>query len=345
MSLTEIPWLSVQVPKRAPKRGAGSDLQSTMEAPIEAMAGETKSVMVAVGSAKPEKIDIHNSFSSIPKLALPPEDKAVMLTDLYEKSLLCDGGIFECKTISFDDGDVDDVIGSNLDEEIAARKALPPPVTTPRPITPETVNDRGQEIQVDNKGDVIMLAEEDNSLEEKSTKEKPKKSSFSSKMMKKMSIRKKKVSLPTLKKSKSKKAKKKGALDDIEECDEESASYPLAHLANVDSRETEEPPSAVIIAAISNAESGIMDAWDHISRSMTSASTKDFENTSFDCLGPPIMSEMSESQVDNYSEDMSEVYTQNTESEYMSQFTNPSFMTDSYSYDSESTYSDDGYSR
>lgn len=344
MSLTEIPWLSVQVPKRAPKRGAGSDLQSTMEAPIEAMAGETTSVMIAVGGDKPEKIDMR-SISSIPKLALPPEDKTVMLTNLYEKSLLCDGGLFECKTLSFDDGDIDDVIGSNIDEEIAARKALPPPVTTQRPITPETVNDRGQEIEVDSKGDDIMISEEDNSLEERSIEEKPKKTSFSSKMKKKMSIRKK-VSLPSLKKSKSKKAKKNAALDAIKECDEEAASYSIAHLANVDSRETEEPPPAGIFAAISKTESGIMDAWDHISKSMTSASSRDFENTSFDCLGPSIVSTMSESQaVDNESDDTSEAYTQNTESEYMSQFTNPSYMNDSYSYDSESTYSDDGYSR
>lgn len=361
MSLTEIPWLSVQVPKRASKRG-NSDV-STMEAPIEAIAGETTSVMINVDGQKPEKIALKDDLSVIPNLALPREDKAALLTQLYERSL-CDGGIFERKSVSFDDDDMSDVIGCNFDEPSVATK-ITPRVTSSRPTTPETVRDQGQEI------DINYAPSEGTS----------KRSIFSSKFKKKKSNKKnkstvKKVSFPSLKKSKSRPKKvsqKIEYLDAIEEGDElslakESRSIPVAYLAN-EIEELDEQPTrydmsdgkAGIFAAISKNESGIKDAWDQISRKFsadpnwdtnTSVSSRDFENTSFQCLGPACVSTMSDSHATNDmdSTDASDEYmSQYTESEYMSQFTNPStnasLSTGSYSCGSASTISDDGYSR
>lgn len=350
MSLTEIPWLSVQVSKRAPKRSE-SDLQSTMEAPIEAVAGETTSVMIAIGGRNKEKIALKDEISVIPKLPIETEEKAAILTRLYEQSL-CDGGIFERKSISFDD-DMSDVIGCGFDDPRA--KDSKPHKTTPedtrpstpentRPSTPETVKDQGQEIDIDH-----MLRQE-----------KTKSSGLSSKFKKKMSLRKK-VSLPTLKrtKNKSKKVKPSKELDAIEEGDEvslarEEASIPVAYLANAESEETEEDG---IMAVISHTQSGIKEAWDQISKKYTmdpnwdtntSVSSRDFENTSFQCIGPTTcVSTMSDSHMDdtNTFGDASD----DTGSEYMSQFTNPStnasYSTESYSIESSSTISDDGYSR
>lgn len=373
LGLTEIPWLSVQVPKRAPKRG-DSDIES-MEAPIEAIVGETTSVMINVVGQKPEKIALKDDISVIPKLSMPAEDKAALLTQLYERSL-CDGGIFERKSVSFDDEMSDvigcDVIGAKLGESSAENKHTPQ-VLAKRPTTPETVRDQGQEI------DINYTPSEDKS----------KRSMFSSKFKKKVSI-KKKVSFPSLKKanrlkkSKSKKSKraqqKTDYLDAIEEGDEvslakESRPIPLAYLAN-EIEETNQHSARYemagneggIFSAISNKDSGIMDAWDHISRKFsadpnwdtnTSVSSRDFENTSFQCLGPACVSTMSESHAtnensttDDASDEMTdfsetEYMTQYTESEHMSQFTNPStnasLSTGSYSYESESTFSDESY--
>ena len=193
-----------------------------------------------------------------------------------------------------------------------------------------------------------------------------------SKIKKKLCIRKK-VSLPTLKraKSKSNKTKQSKELDAIEEGDEvslarEETSIPVAYLANVDSDESEEDG---IMAAISHTHSGIKEAWDQISRKYTmdpnwdtntSVSSRDFENTSFQCIGPTCVSTMSDSHatddedmddtIGDASDDTTDIsscdyMTQHTGSEYMSQFTNGSFSTESFSCESASTISDDGYSR
>jgi hypothetical protein len=361
LSLTEIPWLSVQVPKKAPKRGL--DGESTMEAPIEAIAGETKSVMIAVAGRKPEKIALKDDISVIPKLVLPAEDKAVLLTRLYENSL-CDGGIFERKSVSFDDDTSDVIIGCSFDEPRVTKSAAPM-VTTPRPTTPETVRDQGQEIDINH-----MLSDA-----------KSRRSMFSSKLKKKMSI-KKRVSMPSLKKAKSKSKTVKQKieyLDAVEEREEsssekESASIPIAYLANekmeeISTRYEMLDDKGDIVAVIANTNSGIKEAWDQISRKYsldpnwdtnTSVSSRDFENRSFQCLGPACVSTMSESHAtnedvmddasDETTECSDEYMTQYTESEHMSQFTNPStnasLSTGSYSCESVSTFSDDeGYSR
>lgn len=369
MSLTEIPWLSVQVPKKAPKRG-GSDGESTMEAPIEAIAGETTSVMIAVAGRTTEKIALKDDISVISKLAVPAGDKAALLTRLYENSLCNPGGIFEQKSVSFDD-DMSYVIGCSFDEP-KVTKCDAPKVTTPRPTTPETVRDQGQEIDINH-----VLSEEKSRRSMFSSKLKKRKEK---KEKKKNVLTKKKVSMPSLRKtkSKSKTAEKIEYLDAIEEGEEnseakESDSIPIAYLAN----EEEEIPTRYemaddkgdILAAIANTNSGIMEAWDQISRKYSldpnwdtnsSASSRDFENRSFQCLGPACVSKMSESHANNEddmddasdeSTDCSDEYmTQYTESEHISQFTNPStnasLSTGSYSCESASTISDDeGYSR
>jgi predicted DNA binding CopG/RHH family protein len=360
----------VQVPKKAPKRG-DSDLQSIMEAPIEAVAGDTRSVMIAVGQDKPEKISLKDDISVNPQLALAPEDKTAILTQLYERSL-CEGGVFERKSVSFDDDISDaircDVMNTKIDEP-SVRSNKTPRVTVPRPTTPETVQDQGQEVDINQ----VLSSKKSRSI-------------FSSKKNK-VSLRKK-VSFPALKKTKSKASNVRGRnyqLDSIDEGGElfpanEEAQIPVAYLAKSESEETGEneaaryamaPDKGGIFAAISNTESGIMEAWDQISRKYsidpnwdtnTSVSSRDFENTSFQCLGPTCVSTMSESHasddgdtdVDEASAEdtdcsSSEYMTQYTESEYMSQFTNPStnasLSTASYSCESASTMSEDGYSR
>ena len=345
----------MQVPKRAPKRGE-SDLQSTMEAPIEAVAGETTSVMIAIGGRNQEKIALKDDVSIIPKLPIETKKKEAILTRLYEQSL-CDGGIFERKSISFDD-DMSDVIGCGFDDPSVTKKPKPRETTTEtsRPSTPETVKDQGQEIDI----------------EQAMQQEKSAAPGLPSKIKKKLCIRKK-VSLPTLKraKSKSNKTKQSKELDAIEEGDEvslarEETSIPVAYLANVDSDESEEDG---IMAAISHTHSGIKEAWDQISRKYTmdpnwdtntSVSSRDFENTSFQCIGPTCVSTMSDSHatddedmddtIGDASDDTTDIsscdyMTQHTGSEYMSQFTNGSFSTESFSCESASTISDDGYSR
>ncbi|KAL3798407.1 hypothetical protein HJC23_005060 [Cyclotella cryptica] len=363
-SLTDIPWLSVQVPKVAPKRSF--DLQSTMEAPIEAVAGETKSVIIAVGEDRPEKVALRDDISvimNLPKLPLATEDKTEILTKLYERSLGEDG-IIHHKSVSFEDETFED-----NSSKITTKREVEG--MTSRSIAESS---QGKEIQINE-----VFSDEQS------------KRSSSSSASKKFSLRKK-VTFPAwTSKSQSRSHAQNDRLEVIEEGEEISLSKdglgPEVLLAQSGSEEREEcqktnyemasqiPVARGGIFATISHESGIKEAWENISRKYsldpnwdanTSVSSRDFENTSFQCgLGPACVSTMTESEVavnqDDDEEDdgddsdemteytSSEYMSQYTSSEYMSQYTNPStnasLSTESYSCESASTFSDDGSSR
>lgn len=327
LSLTEIPWLSVQVPKRASKINKS---ESSMKAPTKAGVKEISSVLTSIGGHKAEKVALREDTLVSPesKTYLAADDKTTILTQLYERSLLEDD-MFEKKAVPFDNviSDVCDVIscdalGTRHNAPIATRDSEPQTTTT----TPPTLGDK--EVDVNH---VI--------LEEKSRK------SMRAFTIKKKITLHKKVSLPSMKRTlflnkiKNKSKRRGGEPSQARE----NTSIPLTHLA------TDRDSIPDILTAISH-ESGIKEAWDQISRKYKmdpnwdtniSVSSKDLENTSFQCGGSSHVKTTSESHIlnegsdsDVESNEMSDA-SDYTESDSMS---NLSF--DSYSYGSGSSISD-----
>lgn len=338
-----------------------------MDDPIEAVAGETKSVIIAVGNDKPEKVALRDDISvmsNVPERPFSTENKAEILTKLYEKSLSEDGKVHR-KSVSFEDQTFENH-SSKVTAKTVARS------TTSRPTTAEP----RQQQQIHPKP---VFSDEQS-----------KRSSISS-ASKKFALRKKVPFTAWTPKNQPRTHAQNDRLEVIEEGEEASSNKdglgPALVLAQSGSEDTEDHsktnykmasdvPTAdsVIFAAISH-ESGLMEAWESISRkysidpnwdTSTSTSSHDFENTSFQCgLGPACVSTMTESEVavdqddkevddGDDSDEMteftsSEYMSQYTSSEYMSQYTNPSTYasldTETLSYESASTFSDDEYSR
>jgi hypothetical protein len=314
-----------------------------MEPPVEAVAGDTTSVMIAVGSNKPEKVELRDDISAIDNvsnLQMAPDDKAQMLIKLYEESLVNDEKLKPKKSVSFEI-DMFNSAGDSTSQSTSLE------------------SNQGEEVQMNQ----MSLDAKQSSVSSASSK---------------FSLCKK-VSFPTWT-IKKKSVEQEEVLQVIEEEEDVSSNGDYVTLDNVNpdafpveyTMASEEPEMRGIFAAISKTESGIKEAWENISKKYsmdpnwdtnTSASSRDFEDTSFQCGLGPCVSSMTDSHagaVDDDDDDEeesadSEMYSQHTSSEHMSQFTasennsqctNPSTNASMYSENSyESEWSEDEYSR